>query len=428
MTTTLSNAEIQLSKDINDYWSGTTTGAGSSTTIVDTALCAKANDWITDNAYDFVTDMTGDTYNEQERKISSLDNTTGTLTVLAHGGALGVGASYRVHRLWSASDKRLALIQACKLVHPNVHVPVRSESLTLGNWLLNGDVETWTSSSYPDYWRVSGVTATATTTAKLFMRGTTSCKLDTATGYLYQDWTNNDDLKLLRGKTVTFRARLWCDTTSALRLAIYDGTDLTYSDYHAGDSTWDSYEEEYKVTATIPLEATDVSFRVYLASATATGYVDDLIVEGLEYNRLYVGDLNLDNNKPYRLWACPNTLREPMIPLHNIHPDLDNGFLYVYDNAQGYPLVLEGIGFLDFTKSGATSTAWDSTVTLNDPQLRILTAGAALWLYQQRVASYTGGEAKYAQDRVSYWKKELEDRTRRFGMTLPPVYVNWGIR
>jgi len=50
MSTTLLAAEQALSKEIGDYWSSTTTGAGSSTTLVDSALMAKANDWITDEA------------------------------------------------------------------------------------------------------------------------------------------------------------------------------------------------------------------------------------------------------------------------------------------------------------------------------------------------------------------------------------------
>ena len=48
MTTTMLNAEAELSKQLGDWWSGTTTSAGSSTTLIDTALMAKANDWAAD--------------------------------------------------------------------------------------------------------------------------------------------------------------------------------------------------------------------------------------------------------------------------------------------------------------------------------------------------------------------------------------------
>src|SRR3989304_4236720 len=107
MSTTLRNAEIALSQEIGDYWAGTTTstGAGGGTTVIDTALMAKANDWISEEAYDQIAEGT---YDGEERKIASLDNTTGTMTVLAHGGQILTGMDYRVHRLFTASEKRRA--------------------------------------------------------------------------------------------------------------------------------------------------------------------------------------------------------------------------------------------------------------------------------------------------------------------------------
>jgi len=56
MTTTLLNAEILLSKEIGDYWSSATTSAGATdyTTLVDTALKAKDEDWVTDGAFDYI--------------------------------------------------------------------------------------------------------------------------------------------------------------------------------------------------------------------------------------------------------------------------------------------------------------------------------------------------------------------------------------
>ncbi len=57
MSTTLLNAEVELSKQLGDYWASTTTGAGSATTMVDTALKDKANDWVeTGEAYVFLTE------------------------------------------------------------------------------------------------------------------------------------------------------------------------------------------------------------------------------------------------------------------------------------------------------------------------------------------------------------------------------------
>ena len=131
MTTTLANARKQLSKEIGDYWDSTSTSSGSSTTIVDTALKAKANDWISDAPQEMYDLVTSGTYVDEERKISSLDNTTGTLTTLAHGGTIASGVTYEVHRLFSASEKRRALITAAQTAFPSIFNPVRDISLQI---------------------------------------------------------------------------------------------------------------------------------------------------------------------------------------------------------------------------------------------------------------------------------------------------------
>lgn len=60
MSTSLLSAEIELSKQLGDFWDSITTSAGAAggTTLIDTELKAKANDWIPDNAYDMLTSGT----------------------------------------------------------------------------------------------------------------------------------------------------------------------------------------------------------------------------------------------------------------------------------------------------------------------------------------------------------------------------------
>ncbi|KKL61058.1 hypothetical protein LCGC14_2199140, partial [marine sediment metagenome] len=56
MTTSLISAEKELSRQLGDFWNSTTDGAGSTTTSVDSALKAKANDWIQDEPYMMLTE------------------------------------------------------------------------------------------------------------------------------------------------------------------------------------------------------------------------------------------------------------------------------------------------------------------------------------------------------------------------------------
>ena len=125
MTVTLAEMRIMISKEIGDYWAGTTTSSGSSTTVVDTALKAKGNDWISDAPQEHYDLLTSGTYSGEERKISSLDNTSGTLTTLAHGGTVASAVGYEVHRLFTASEKRTALIFAAKMAFPTIFKKIR---------------------------------------------------------------------------------------------------------------------------------------------------------------------------------------------------------------------------------------------------------------------------------------------------------------
>ena len=143
MSTTLLNSEISLSKQIGDYWDSTTTSAGAEggTTVIDTELKAKSNNWIDADSAEMFDMITSGTYDEQERSISSLDNSEGTLTVLAHGGQIASGVTYRVHRLFSASEKRRALIHGAKEGFPHIHKSIWDESTAIDDDYLYKEID-----------------------------------------------------------------------------------------------------------------------------------------------------------------------------------------------------------------------------------------------------------------------------------------------
>jgi len=143
MSVTLESVMLELSRQIGDFWASAATSGGSSTTIVDTALMAKANDWISDAPAEMHDRITSLTYDEEERKISSLDNSDGTLTTLAHGGTIATATTYEIHRMFSASEKRRALVYAARQGFPYIFERIIDESKTVGNWLRNGSVEAW---------------------------------------------------------------------------------------------------------------------------------------------------------------------------------------------------------------------------------------------------------------------------------------------
>jgi hypothetical protein len=426
MSSTLNTATVELSKQFGDYWAGTATsnGAADGATIVDTALRAKNNDWIdAANAemYDRITSGTCDT---EERRITALDNFSGTLTVLAHTAQIDSADTYEVHRLCSASDKRVALVRACRDIFPHLFKKIKVETRVAGNWLMNGDVLTWASTSYPDYWRADTVTAAANTTAPYY-KGTKSVKLNTAAGFLYQDMALVPDFTNLAGKTVTFTAQGWSDTASTLRLAIYDGTDTTYSDYHDGSDTWTKNSEPLSVTATIPDNPGDVEFRVYHNVALATSYVSDLRVTDPTTNKVYIGDLGFNQNTPHKVSIEDSdySRREPWITLHNWEVDKD-GYLLL-DSWSDLRLRLEGMGCIDFLASGASSTLWTATIDIDQPQLDLLIAQACVNLsYQRMLPQYTTDQNSQWSTAYQFWTQELKAR-KKYAMASPPATARW---
>jgi len=434
MSTNLLSAEIALSKEIGDYWSSTTTsnGAADGTTIVDTALKAKENDWVTDEAFDFIDEGT---YDQEERKISSLDKSTGTLTVLAHGGQIVSGIDYRVHRLFSASDKRLALIAAAKNIWPALYQEIWDETLVIGNWLNDGSFERWTTTANPTVWVDTTVTATQISTSPYYRHGAYSCKLDTAAGTVAQSITSFDDLKNLRGKNVTFTIQAWCDTASCLRISINDGATQTYSSYHAGDDAWtqdNPRNDSMYVTQYIDSNATNVTFTIHHEIAAATSYVDDARAISDYRSRLYIGNLGLAQNQPtqVQMERCYYSQREPWVAIHGYVVDKD-GYLYIPTNyPSDYRIRIKGKGYLDFLLSGSSSTDWAATIAIDDPQLKILTAEAALYLYtQMAMPNYETGARREFQQMMQFWKQESVERRAKFGMYgRAGASVHWGVQ
>lgn len=378
MSTSLLNCEVLLSKRIGDYYASTTTSAGNSsgTTLIDTTLLSYPDNWLQAQSRLMWDMVTSGTYDEETRRILSKSNDT--LYVLAHGGQIASGVTYRVHRLYSPTDKKNALIQACKSAFPFILKRIEDKSLVSGNWLKDGSFEIWTDSTDLTYWNESTVTATQTSTSYYFVQGDYSCKLDTSAGYIEQSISEWDDLKFLQDKSVTFSVRGWCDTASCLRIGVYDGTDTTYSSYHSGDSAWT--DEPLEVTVTIPDNPKDISFRIYLDDAGGTAYVDDARVISSGYPRIYIGNLDLATDIPHSV--SYEASYNDWIQIEGI--EYNDGYMtlpYVPESR----LKIDGIGYLDFLKDGVSSDAWDATIDIDSPQTEILIAYAAIYLLETSV-------------------------------------------
>jgi len=432
MTTALSACRIELSKQLKDYWASTTTGAGSTTTVVDTLLKAKQNAWIGKEMYDLITESGHDSVDE-ERLISSLDNSTGTLTVLAHNNTTGTSMDYEVHRLFSASDKRRALIAAARMAWPHIHEKIWDESMVSGNWLKDGSFEIWTSSSALTHYTTTTSTITKTTSSPYYKHGATSCKIDTAAGTVKQSITNWDDLKRLAGQTVTFSIQAHCDTASCLRVSINDGATQTYSSYHAGDSAWtqdDPRNDSMYVQQFIDWNPTEITFTIHHEVAAGTSYVDDARAIGPYQPRLFIETLGLSQETPVQIEIEPYNYAtdEPWAQVFNSRLDTELGYLYLPSSVRrDRRLRIKGIGYLDFLdSSGDSATAWDSTININSPQTDILIAQAIVYLYtQMSLPNFSRSTRRDFQEMMVFWENELRRRIGKHGMEVQSIPVRF---
>ena len=430
MSTSLLNCAILLSREIGDYWESTSSGTGSTVTVVDSALIAKPNDWITDVTYDLITSGSN---NGEERKVSTTSLlTSGTYIVGTHGTTTFGSVTYQLHRLFEPSEKRRALITAAANIFGVCYDLVWDESVVSGNWIKDGSFERWSNGTSLTNWSASAIVATQGSAAGLFKHGGYSALLTGTLGSVSQGIAQFEDLKYLAGKNVLFSAQGWCNTASCLRLSVYDGTTRTYSSYHGGGSAWtqdNPRNDSFYVQANLSYNPTEVTFQVHHEIAGGTSYIDDARVISGYRDRLFIRQLGLAKDQPSQIFIEPTyySQQEPWLEIHDWEVDED-GYLHLPTSVPNdYRLRIVGKQYLDFLASGTASTAWAATINLDAPQTEILAAEAAVYLYTwMSMPNYESGTREDYQGMIGYWKEEAKRRKAKFGMTPLPSVVSWG--
>lgn len=427
MTTTLQDAMVILSREIGDYWESTSTGTGSTVTVVDSALIAKPNDWITDVTYDFITSGTN---NGEERKVSTASLlTAGTYLVGTHGTTTFGSVTYQLHRLFEPSEKRRALVAAARNIYGDCYDLVWDETFVSGNWLKDGSFEVWANGTSLSYWTASAVVATQSSTSNTYKHGSYSVLLAGTLGSFTQGISNNEDLKALAGKNVIWSIQARCNTASCLRLSINDGSTTSYSDYHDGGTSFTEDNNRMYVQANIDYNPTNITFGIHHQVAGGTSYADDGRVISGYRDRIYIGNLSLAQNQPYQVFVEPRyySHQEPWVEIHDWEVD-EGGYLHLPTSVPNdYRLRIIGKQYLDFLASGTSSTAWTATINIDSPQTEILVAEAAVYLYTwMSMPNYESGTRQDYQGMIGFWKDEAKRRKSKFGMPSLSPTVSWG--
>ena len=413
MATSRTVLRQRISEVSNDYWASTTSGAGTTTTLLDTALKSLVeNDGDLAQLYIYFTSGTAANIGKSRRILLTAGFTwsTGTCTwANALGSITASGDGYELHRI-NPDLKNNGINRAAEELSRYLPLPITDETLVVDNLLSNPDMETF-SSGFTGWTEVGSPTVTQE--SAIIMHGTYSCKMvssGTAVGLMYQALTIN--LNAISGKTLTFKAWVYASAgTTRIGLSFDGGSTFTYSDYHSGDADW----ELLFVTATIPSTAT--SIRLYLAagtaSAAATSYFDAC--------RAWVDPL-------YRL-TVPSAITSgiPSSISQQVDEQDDSNTanykpLSIYNSPiSGRRLRVEGRGTL--TRPASES----ATMEVSNQYVNLIVDGALAWMHRALAGDTGGGTRDLDLQQMTLWKQEMQSLIQDFGTREPASTADDGM-
>ncbi len=296
--------------------------------------------------------ITSGTENAVARRVkptSGYTDSTGTLTpAAAFATQIASGVTYELHRT-DPTNKNNAIARAIEELFGSLYLPVRDETIVVGDRLANSDFETGTFTSWTS---VGAPTLTAETT--IVRHGSQSAKIaaGAALGQLTQTPTINVDRII--GVSITFKMWVYATAASVARLGLDFGNGVVqYSSYHTGNSDW----ELLSISAAVPTAGTQVKVSCDVA-ANGTAYFD----AGYCYTA----------NPQLLRYTIPTTiLRGPnYVTIQADEYDPLGAYYPVRYPVNGMRLRLEGLGILT---SPASDTA---TVEVSAPQMNLIVAKA----------------------------------------------------
>ena len=254
-----------------DYLSLTSSGVGTTATIVDASLANYAEG---DDAFPgwwALITASGHAAIGEERRVKGSGGYASSSTTLtlaeAFGTALGNSAAYEFSKN-RPTDYHNAINRAIEQLHPMLFLPIIDESLVVDNLLSNSLMETYAATVFTGWTEVGSPTTSAETT--IVFHGTNSAKVvaSGAAGQMTQAPTIT--IENVAGKTVFLKCWVYATAASTARIRLdWDGTNFENSDYHTGVDEWQKLE----ASAAVPETATQVKAILEVADG-GTAYFD----------------------------------------------------------------------------------------------------------------------------------------------------------
>ena len=406
-TTTRVNLRKALSEAIGDYQAFATTADGNDakTSLVSSTL-KNYSGGADDGAFEeqFFLGTSGANSGASKRCALYIANASDGPTAILQDALDNQTASadtFELHR-YDPDLKHTAINRALAELFPILYKPIRDETLVVDNILANNDFETAGGTTFSDWTEVNSPTVSIET-SRVF-HGTNSAKVVASgdVGQLTQTLDVNIDE--LAGKTATFKVRVWTNDSSQARLKIDWGTSTETGDYHTGDSSWRLLTAE----AAVPTDATQVQVICEVA-ASQTAYFDTgwFAVEQI-----------------HRLTVPSDIVRGPMHILQQYNEDMVDGAYYPLPSGvaptRGRILRLEGMGILSRPSSES------GTTEIGEPQLNLVTAYAAMILFQTLLMRSATEQRSNLTENIRYWQMEVQRLSSQPGIRMRPLGASRG--
>jgi hypothetical protein len=394
MATTTGLALIQaLSEEIGDYETATSSGSGSTTSIVSTGLQdligGTSNDFCI-NQYVHITsgDATGEI-----RQVSSYNASSTTIGVnKAFSATIAGSVTFVLHR-YDPIVKRAAINHAIERLYPILYLPVEDDwSIIVDDLLTDTSFEGTPSGNTFPAWTNSGGASVTAETSRVF-HGAQSANINPASSSVVQQYQQPTvNVHEVIGKTATFQMRVWATAASEARIRLdWDGSNFENSDYHSGNEQWELLTAE----GTVPSTATRIRVICEVAANGSAAYFDAGGDCGLYIDPIYEYTMPTTLNDPPSRVEMQVNANEPKGPFRF----LQKGNLPI----RGRHLRLVGKGLLS---RPSTDTA---TTEVGEPQVRLIVYKAMEIFWSM----YASPARSAMSDRVDYLRA-AQDAERQF--------------
>lgn len=376
--------------------------------------------------------------------------TTSTATSVPYlklrGGALATatGASLptlRLHR-FNRNNKIRAIKRALGQIYPNIHIPIKDETLITGNLLPDASFEWWTSTSALKFYSTTNATIAQTSTGGLKRNGLYSakCTVSAANGYIYISSDTYPRLLDLMGRDVNLYCWAYPEVADDAFIEIYtvsnDGTTTqtltSTTTCPAAMFTLLKLEDQ---ALNDDLEEIQIRFKVKTNAKYA--YFDDAMLLGrnvLEYllpeqfqvdatvKQLRMQQAGYSDEIVYdlapKLWSAKEEF--------SAFTEIVNGTSYEFIRLLNYPSAQRRIR-LDGIKKLEVPTTDSGTISLDGIKLELLVCLSAHLLYEIEKGTVSLDDRKSYENESAYWYAKYRTLLPQMMMMQPSGTIRTGV-